>query len=228
MRVVKRGRRRELRVDGTFASSWRPGQVTTGSVWDVLALPILALPPPRRRRVLILGLGGGSVARLVRALAPEAAIVGVEYDAAVLRAARRHFQLDALGLEIVRGDARAYLDRSRRRFDLVVDDVFVGRGYHVHKPDWLPEPGLRLAVARLARGGLLVSNTIDETAAVAASLATQLPARVRVRIEGFDNRILVAGPAGLDAKRLRAAARAEPRVAALLPRLGFASLPGRR
>jgi len=226
--VVKRGRRRELRVDGTFASSWRPGQVTTGSVWDVLALPILALPPPRRRRVLILGLDGGSVARLVRALAPEAAIVGVEYDAAVLRAARRHFQLDALGLEIVRGDARAYLDRSRRRFDLVVDDVFVGRGYHVHKPDWLPEPGLRLAVARLARGGLLVSNTIDETAAVAASLATQLPARVLVRIEGFDNRILVAGPAGLDAKRLRAAARAEPRVAALLPRLGFASLPGRR
>jgi len=227
VRVVKRGRRRELRVDGTFASSWRPGEVTTGSVWDALALPILALPPTGRRRVLVLGLGGGSAARLVRALAPEAAIVGVEHDAEVLRMARRHFGLDALGLEVVRGDARRYLEHARRRFDLVIDDVFVGRGYHVHKPDWLPEPGLRLAAARLARRGLLVSNTIDETAAVAATLASLLPARVRIRIEGYDNRVLVAGPAGLDARRLRAAARAEPRVASILPRLGFTSLPRR-
>jgi len=228
VRVVRRGRRRELRVDGTFASSWQPGEVTTGSVWDVLALPILALPPTRRNRVLVLGLGGGSAARLVRALAPDATIVGVEYDAEVLRAARRHFGLDALGLEIVRSDARAYLAHEDRRFDLVIDDVFVGRGYHVHKPSWLLEPGLRLAAGRLARGGLLVSNTIDETAVVAARLAARFPARVRVGIEGYDNRVLVAGPAGLDARRLRAAARAEPRVAGILPRLRFTSLPRRR
>ena len=54
------------------------------------------MPPARRRRVLILGLGGGSVARVVRALAPRAKIVGVEMNGAVLRAARRHLDLDAL------------------------------------------------------------------------------------------------------------------------------------
>jgi spermidine synthase len=229
VRVVRRGRRRELRVDGTFASSWRPGEVETGSVWDALALPILALPPAGRRRVLVLGLGGGSAARLVRALAPRAEIVGVEYDAAVLAAARRHFDLDALGLEVVRGDARAFLERARRRFDLVIDDVFTGRGDDVHKPDWLPEPGLGLAAARVAPGGLLVSNAIDEAAAVGRALAARHPACVRISIEDYDNRVWVAGPRGLDARRLRAAAAAEPRMAAVLPRLRFLTLAaGRR
>ena len=212
-------------MDGTFASSWRPGDVTTGSVWDALALPILALPAARRRRVLILGLGGGSAARLIRALAPKATIVGVEYDAAVVRAARQHFALDALGLEVVTGDARRYLETSQRRFDLVVDDVFVGRGFAVHKPDWLPDPGLGLAVARVATGGLLVSNTIDETPAVAAYLRARFPARLRIGIEGYDNRVLVAGPVGTDARTLRAATAAEPLLADTLPRLRFLTLP---
>jgi len=227
VRVVARGRRRELRVDGTFASSWRPGELATGSVWDALALPVLALPPARRRRLLVLGLGGGSAARLLRAFAPRAAIVGVEYDGAVLRAARRHFGLDALGLEVVTGDARAYLERTRRRFDLVIDDVFVGRGADVHKPDWLPEPGLGLAAARLARGGLLVSNALDEAPAVARALGARFPARVRITVEDYDNRVLVAGPEGLSARALRSAATVEPILAATLPRLRFLTLPDR-
>jgi spermidine synthase len=219
--VIQRGRTRELRVDGTFASSWQPGRVTTGSVWDALALPVLALPPHRRRSVLILGLGGGSAARLVRALAPDASIVGVEFDAAVVRAARRHFGLGALGVEVVRGDARAYLERTRRRFDLVIDDVFVGCGDAVHKPDWLPRPGLALARRRLARGGVLVSNALDEAARVAATLCRLAPARVCLRIQDYDNRILLAGPTGLDATSLRKSVRAEPLLAETLGRLRF-------
>ncbi|MFP8874131.1 MAG: hypothetical protein VCB42_06300, partial [Myxococcota bacterium] len=62
-------------MDETLASFQRPGEITTGSVWDAMAAPLLALPASRRGRVLLLGLGGGSVARIVRALAPEALIV---------------------------------------------------------------------------------------------------------------------------------------------------------
>ena len=69
---------RELRVSGTLASLYRPGQATTGLIWDALAAPLTLLPPDRRQAVLILGLGGGSVARVTRALAPQARIVGVE------------------------------------------------------------------------------------------------------------------------------------------------------
>ena len=60
----------------------------TRCVWDAIAAPILWLPESRRRRILILGLGGGSIARIARALAPKAEIVGVELDRDVVRLAR--------------------------------------------------------------------------------------------------------------------------------------------
>jgi spermidine synthase len=202
---VRHGRGgRELRLDGTTASRYRPGSLLTGSVWDALAAPLLHLPPGRRGSVLLLGLGGGSAARVVRALAPAARIVGVEILPEMVEAARRWFDLDALEVEVVIEDARAYLAGCRERFDAVLDDVFVGSGRSPRKPPWLPEPGLGLAAKRLRPGGLLASNTLDETAAVARSVRRLFPARVRIDVAGYDNRIVVGGPADLSARRLRA------------------------
>ena len=221
---VREGRRgRALRVDGTFASWYVPGRASTGSVWDALAAPLCWLPPARRRAVLVLGLGAGSAARLVRALAPRARIVGVERSAGVLRAARRHFDLDALGVEIVHADAREYLARSRARFDAVIEDLFVGTARSVRKPDWVLATGLPAAASLLERGGLLVANSIDEAPAVARSLAG-FPARVELRVAGWDNRIFAAGPAGLDARGLRSAVAASRVLASSLPRISFRSV----
>jgi spermidine synthase len=223
---VKTGRAgRALRIDGTFASFYAPGSALAGPVWDALVAPLAWLPPTRRRSVLILGLGGGSAARLVRALAPRARIVGVERSRDVVRAARRHLDLGSLGVEVVVADALAYLERSRARFDAVLEDLFVGRGRQVRKPDWLPEPGLRLAARRVARGGLLVTNSLDEFPASAAALSTLFGARVAIAIDGWDNRILAAGPRSLSASQLRAALAADPLLAPTLPRLALRTLP---
>jgi len=220
---MRRGAR-ELRIDGTFASYWEPGRVATGSVWDAVAAPILALPPARRRSLLLLGLGGGSAARLARALAPRARVVGVEIDPEVVRLARRHFDLDSLGLEVVVADAQHYLARARRRFDVILEDVFVGAGHSVHKPDWLPLPGLASAASRLTPGGILVSNTLDETPAVARALRERFPRLLRIEIADYDNRVLAAGPSGLSARLLRAAVAANPVLGPTLPRLRFRTL----
>ena len=219
---------RELIVDGTFASLLRPGLASTGSVWDAIAAPAVALPPERRRRFLILGLGGGSAARVLRALAPRAEIVGVEIDAAVLRVARRHFELDTLGVEVVLGDALALLERERRRFDAIFDDVFIGRGDAVRKPPWLPHPGHDLARRRLAPGGLLVANTLDEAPFVARSLAAAHPRVVQLEVADFDNRILVGGPDDLAAPRLRRAIRGSAVLRDTLPVLRLRTLRARR
>jgi spermidine synthase len=224
VRVRRRGRGRALEIDGTFASFYQPGCASTGSVWDALAAPLLLLPPWRRRSVLVLGLGGGSAARLVRALAPRARIVGVELDAGVVRAARRWFDLDGLGIELVQGDALAFLRRSRRHFDAVIEDVFVGQGRGVRKPGWLPLPGLALAARRVARGGLLASNALDEAPAAARELARLFPRVLALSVDGYDNRILVGGPGPLAARPLRAAASAHPLLGPALPRLSFRSL----
>jgi spermidine synthase len=218
---VRRGETLELRVDGSFASLYRAETPLTGSVWDALATPLLALPPARLRRVLILGLGGGSAARLARALAPRARIVGVEIDPQVVALARRWFGLGELALEVVQADAERYLARARERFDAVLEDVFVGPGRAVRKPDWMLEHGLARAAARLAHGGVLASNALDEAPAVARALAALFPSVLRIDVAEFDNRILVGGPAGLSARALRAAVAASPILSPTLPRLRF-------
>ncbi len=223
VRVGPRGRK--LLVDGTFASWYVPGKLTTGSVWDALALPLLLLSPHRRRLVLLLGLGGGSAARVVRALAPRAHIVGVERDPEVLRAARRWFDLDALRIEVLCEDARRTLSRGRRRFDAVLDDVFVGAGQRVRKPDWLPAAGIAAAARRVAPGGILVSNTLDESAAVARELARHFPALLRIDVADYDNRILVGAFSSATASALRAAAGVHPVTAGILSRFSFRTLP---
>ena len=202
---------RELIVDETFASFQGPdGAVATGSVWDALAAPLLAIAPSRRKKVLLLGLGGGSAARIVRALAPDALIVGVELDAEVVAAARAHFGLSALGLEVIVDDAQLVLQRERRRFDLIIEDVFIGRGDAVRKPDWIPAPGHDVAARRLRPGGLLVSNTLSEARRVGAHLRKRFPGLLHIDIEDYENRIYVAGPESLDARTLRSAVAADP------------------
>jgi spermidine synthase len=224
VRVVSDRSGRSLRIDGTHASYYVPGQSLTGSVWDALVAPLLWLPPQKRRRVLILGLGGGSAARLVRTVAPRARIVGVERSAEVIRAARRWFDLDALDVEVIREDARHFLTRSRRNFDLVIEDIFVGSERTVHKPRWLLEDGLALAARRLRPGGLLVVNTIDETAEAAAVLRRLAPALLRIEVEGFDNLVLAAGPRGLSGRALRSAVGAHRVMRKAVPGLSFRRL----
>lgn len=224
MRVEDRAGTRTLVVDETFASFYRPGTVATGCVWDAIAAPLLALPPGRRRRILILGLGAGSVARLARALAPSARIVGVELDPEVVRLARSHFALDQLDLQVDEADARTWLAQAVKqgeRFDAILEDVFVGQGDAVHKPDWIPDPAHRQAATLLERGGLLVSNTLDEHARVAAALGRRFARVVEIQVEDYDNRVLVAGGEGLSASGLRRAVTASPVLRESLPVLAF-------
>jgi spermidine synthase len=225
VRVGRGGR--SLRIDGTFASWYAPGMRPTGSVWDALAVPLLLLPPARRRSILVLGLGGGSAARIARVVAPRARIVGVEVDPEVVRAARRWFDLDELGIEVVVGDALATLRRSRRRYDAIIEDVFVGSGRAVHKPEWLPLPGLALAAARLAPGGLLISNAIDEAPAVARAMRALRPQLLEISVEDYDNRILVGAPRSASGRMLRASVAAHPLLGSAVERLRFRTLPRR-
>jgi spermidine synthase len=222
VRVGRRGR--SLRVDGTFASWYEPGQVLTGSVWDALAAPLLLLPKSRRRSALLLGLGGGSAARILRALEPGLRIVGVEASREVLRAARRWLDLDGLGIEVVEADAHEYLRRARGRHDLLIEDIFVGRGRALHKPDWLPAPGLELALRHLRPRGVLVVNSIDEAPATARELRRLLPASLSIRLADYDNRVLVGSRGPISARRLRAALRRDPLLRESLSRLRFRAL----
>jgi spermidine synthase len=221
VRVVVRGGRRTLRIDGSYASTWEPGRETTGSVWDGIAAGLLALPPLRRRSVLLLGLGGGSAARVVRALAPRARIVGVEIDPTVVRLARRWFDLDALGVEVVTDDAARYLRRTRARFDAVLEDVFMGDTRRLVKPPGFPLPALDHVQRILRPGGIAVCNTLTEASEVRELLAARFARLLRVEIRSYANQILVASDGPLGAAELRSAVAADPVLAPSLGALSF-------
>lgn len=231
VRIDDSGGARTLVIDETFASWYRPGTVTTRCVWDAIAAPLLWLPPQRRRRILILGLGGGSVARLVRALAPQAEIRGVELDGEVVRLARAHLDLDALGVEVEISDALEWLKSaasggaSGDLYDAILEDVFIGRGDDVHKPGWIPEPAHRLARERLAPGGIFVSNTLDEHERVSSAMREAFERVVSIEVEDYDNRILVGGGVGLSARALRERVAADPILGGSVSILSFRSYP---
>ncbi len=214
----------QLRVDGTLASFRGPGRTLTGVVWWTLAAPILLLPR-RRRRVLLLGVGGGSVARALHALDARAEIVGVEYDPEVLRLARRHFGLGALGLELVVDDALDYLTRERRRFDLIVEDLFIGPSRSVRKPPWLLGEGYRLIRKRLRTGGIVVSNTIHETPAVIDAMRPLGAPIVSFDVRGHWNRIVAAGRDLPPAREIARLFRGTPQLARPSRKLSFRLIP---
>lgn len=222
-RIVRTGRRRVLRINDTFASTYEPGRVTTGSVWDAIACGVLALPQERRKRVLLLGLGGGSAARIVRALAPEATIVGVELSPDVVRLAREHLDLDALDLEVRIGDAREWIRSEQTFYDAILEDVFVGSGRKAFKPEGLPLPLLAEAKAQLRPGGVLVSNALDEATAVRKAMTGLFSNTIEVGLVDFDNRIYVGSDAALSARGLRSAVARDAVLAETLPQLRFRS-----
>jgi len=211
----------ELRIDGTQASVYRPGGRLTGVVWWALASPVLLLPPGRPHRVLLLGLAAGSVGRAVRALDPEAEIVGVERDREVLRLARRHFDLGRLRLELVAGDALEYLRSERRRFDLIVEDLFVGPSRSVRKPDWLLGEGYRLIRKRLRAGGFLVSNTIHETPDVVRAMRPIGGRVISLDVRGHWNRVTVCGRALSAPRVVRRVLAGRPETARMLRRVNL-------
>ncbi len=211
----------ELRVDGTLASFYRPGGGVTGVVWWALAAPVLLLRPRRPRRALLLGLGAGSVARALRALDPEAEIVGVECNGEVVRAARRHFGLARLKLELVVEDALAYLRRERGRFDMIVEDLFVGPSRTVRKPEWLLGEGYRLIRRRVRGDGVLVSNTIHETSRLVDALAPLGWPIVSFDAHGHWNRIVVCGPELPPPRAIARRLRGVPLLARSVARLSF-------
>ena len=149
----------------------------------------------------------------MRALDPDARIVGVELDPGVVRLARRHFGLDRLGVELVIGDALEFLKRDRQRFDLIVEDLFVGPPRSVRKPEWLLADGYRLIRRRLRPGGYVTSNTIHEMPAIVRAMR-RFGFRVgSLDIHGHWNRVAVTGRDLPPPRSLRRAlaARAEPR-----------------
>ncbi len=105
-------------------------------------------------RVLMIGLGGGTLATMLHRAGVE--VVAVEIDPAIVELARAYFAMPE-GIEIHVGDGAAFLARARRKFDAIVLDAYRGPQMPAH----LTTPAFFGRVkARLAPGGIALANLI--------------------------------------------------------------------
>jgi spermidine synthase len=82
---------------------------------------------PASRRALVLGLGGGSIPRMLRAASPSLELDAVEIDPAVLEVGKAYFGIgDAPGLHVYLEDAAAYVARCDKQYDIVILDAYIG------------------------------------------------------------------------------------------------------
>ncbi len=120
--VLDRGGERWLLLDGCVHSHLDLSGGSPRVAWGYPRLfAILPGFRPRARRLLLLGLGAGAAFPL---LDPEGyEVTVVEIDPVVVEAARRWFGTIPEGLPVRVEDARAFVRRTRERFDLVLLDV---------------------------------------------------------------------------------------------------------
>lgn len=120
---------REVRYEkGDLVLNSAQGNQSFGSlhrVWQRVFAGIgLERSPPSE--VLLLGLGGGSVPRILRReLGLACPITAVEIDPAMISAAKRHFGLNQWqALTVIEGDAIMHVHAMKQRFGLVLVDLF--------------------------------------------------------------------------------------------------------
>ncbi len=139
-----------------------PGEFVMDYTKMVLAGSLALNPDPKK--VLILGLGGGTLPTAMQKLLPTASIDVVEIDPAVTQVARTYFAFrDGGNTHVYEMDARVFVKRAGREgrtYDLVVLDAF-DREYipeHLLTREYLTE-----VKALLKPGSVLAANTFSGT-----------------------------------------------------------------
>ncbi len=133
----------------------------TGSVWDLLTLPVL-LTKTELSRVLVLGVGGGTVLHQLDHIYHPPAMIGIELDPVHIKIARRFFDLDKPNLAIHRADAIQWVEDYRgERFDLIIDDLFLERDGQPYRTAQAGRLWLRQLLRILSPKGVLVQNHIS-------------------------------------------------------------------
>jgi len=124
---------------------------------DYLHLP-LALRPDAAR-VLLVGLGGGTVPKRFYDDYPEMRIEVVEIDPAVVAVARRYFSVpaDDARMRIVAEDGRLFITRSSDRYDVILLDAYLidTIPFHLATREFF-----ETAKRHLTPSGVLASNVI--------------------------------------------------------------------
>jgi len=116
------------------------------------------------KRILIIGLGGGTMSNTLHTLYPQAVIQNVEIDPAVIKVARKYF--DFFENELITSkvqDGRIFVKRAalkKQKYDWIILDAFNGEYIPEHL---LTVEFLQETKALLSENGILSANTFSSS-----------------------------------------------------------------
>lgn len=189
----------EFRVAGAVHAWHHKHRFLTGQAWDLIAASALLRKTGPPKSVLMLGLAGGTTFRTLRHLLPDCHLTAVDIDREIVELARAHMDLDACGAEVVIDDAYAWLARNKRKFDVVIDDIYLAGRDDVYRPQGAGEQTLGLLRRAVADGGIFSMNLVtgEGHRRVQSRARTMLRESFSVvrslRTEEAQNEVLVAG-----------------------------------
>lgn len=156
--VTDEGGVRFLRLDNYWQSArdHADPRRTVFAYSDHMHLPVAFVP--HSRRVLMIGLGGGTVPTRYHDDYGQVRIEVAELDPAVIDVAREHFDVPVDDrLRVVAQDGRLFVARSAERYDIILLDAYLidTIPFHLGTREFFA-----LVKSRLAPGGVLGSNVI--------------------------------------------------------------------
>ena len=118
------------------------------------------------KSVLILGLGGGTEAKLLAERFPEILIDGVELDPVIVEVGKRFFDLDKIpNLQVITADAVEVVKTPKNhplrasQYSIVIVDTYIGD----NTPPALEEPGMITGIKKLlSPEGVAVFNRLSK------------------------------------------------------------------
>ena len=151
---------------------------------------------PNPQRILVVGLGGGTIPVILAELYPEAEIKVVEIDPAVVKVARTYFDFEEtskLTVDVV--DARVFIKRAKLRklkYDMVILDAFTGEYIpeHLMTAEFLNE-----SRDLLVDDGVLIANTFSTSKLYdheSATYAEVFGSFLNLKMPDTGNRVIVA------------------------------------
>ncbi len=126
--------------------------------------------PQEIKRMLMIGMGAGSVSTYIARFMPDVQIDSVELDPGVIAASKKYFGLqESERVRVIQGDGRVFLTRQKDLYDLIILDAYRELGVPFHL---LTKEFYDLVRQHLAPGGAVASNITGGTKLYTSTLVT--------------------------------------------------------
>lgn len=126
------------------------------SIWKSTLKHVAYSIKPDVKSVLILGLGGGTVAKLISKKYPNTKITGIDIDPLIIELGRKYLKLDDADVKIIVGDA-SNISNLPKSFDLIIVDLYNGDQF---PKEFETENYIHLVSSLLTSRGVAIFNRL--------------------------------------------------------------------